>query len=145
MIMMELTQIPNVELFIGNNIEVLEDILDKRSQEYLAVKNEKEIYDFGKNLNPEILRELTGEVIKDTKNFLELDDSHPAHFSMFHLPRDLKYGVKVALGAFTISTLAELIDGLTVDNLKTAGLIGLFFGAGTILTIQREQELEASK
>jgi len=96
-IMLELTQRPNVETFIGNNIEALEEILHQRTQKYLAVQKEKENYDFGQNLTPERLRELAGEVILDTKNFLGVTDTPPASLSMFYLPRDIKYGAKVAL------------------------------------------------
>jgi len=134
--MLELTQRTNVEKFIGNNVETLEEILNQRAQRYLAIQKEK--YNFGQNVTPERLRELAGEVIRDTDDFLEVTSAPPAYLSVFHLPREVKYGVKITLGVFTIGTLVELSDGLTANDLQTAGLIGLLFGAGTVLTMLRD-------
>jgi len=136
--MLELTQRPNIESFIKNNLEALEDILDQRAQRYLVVQKEKEKYDFGKNLTPERLRELAREVIQDTWGFLEVVEAPSAYLSMAHLPRDIKYGAKVALGTFIVGTLAELTDGLTLQDLQTAGLIGLALGVGCVVTMQRD-------
>lgn len=131
--MLELTQKSNVESFVGSNIEALEEILNDRAQRYLKLGREKEKFDFGQTLTPEKLRELVGEVIRDTKSFLGISDAPPAYFSMFYLPSNLKHGTYVALGVFTVGTLAELSDGLTTKDLQTAGLLALVFGAGTVL------------
>ncbi len=130
--MLELTQKPNVESFIGSNIEALEEILDERAQRYLKLRREKEKFDFGQTLTPEKLRELAGEVIRDTNNFLGISDAPHAYFSMFYLPRILKQGVYVALGVFAVGTLAGLKDGLTTKDLQMAGLLALGFGGGTV-------------
>lgn len=131
--MLELIQRSNVESFIGNNIEVLEEIVNERAQRYLRLQREKEKYDFGQRLTPKKLSELAGEVIRETNGFLGISDPPPANLSMFYLPEELKYGVRVALGVFTLGTLVELGDGLTTKDLQTAGLFGLIFGAGVII------------
>lgn len=139
--MIELSRRSNVELYIRNNLEALEEILNQRANLYLAAKNEKGKYDFGQKLTPDTLRKLAVEVIRDTKDFLQVTDTPPAYISMFHLPRDIKRGAYITLGIFTIATLAELTNGLTFKDLRTNGLIALLFGVGTVLTMQRDHLL----
>lgn len=134
----ELTQKSHVESFIEKNIEVLEDSLNKKAQKYLTIQKHKKNYDFGHNIKPEKLNELSCEVIQDTKKFLKITNAPPVNFSMFYPPRDLKKGINIGLGTFTFATLAESINGLTINDLKLAGGIAIAFGGYAVLNNIRE-------
>lgn len=134
--MTELTERPNVETFIGNHLETLESVLDERAQRYFKVWEEKDSYDFGQNLTPDRLRELVGEVIQDTKDFLEVKEAPPVYLNMFHLPRDIKIGAKVGLVFSTIGALAQISDGFSYSDLQVAGLVGGLYGIASVLVMK---------
>lgn len=136
--MLELTEKTNIESFIGNNLETLEKILNKRSQKYLVMQKEKEKYNFGQNLNPERLREIAKEVIQNTNDLLKIGKTPSSYLSMFYLPKEMKRGTKIALGAFTMATLVGFLDGATINDLQVAGSISLLFGTGGVIHAKRD-------
>lgn len=131
--MIKLTLKDNVEKYISNNLEVLEVSLDKAAQKYINLKSQKKSLDFGQKLTPKSLEDLAPRVISKTRNFLEVKQNTDVSLSMFYLPDHIKRSLKIAAGTFTIATLAESLNGLTVQDLTIAGSLAVFFGAGTLL------------
>lgn len=131
--MLKLTQKENIESFVSNNIEALEEILNERAKRYLEIHQQKEKYDFGPTLTPEKLGELAGKTIKEVNDFLKISNTTSTRISMFYLPNDLKYAARVTLGVFTVGTLIELTNGLTTTDLELAGKMALLFGGGMLI------------
>jgi hypothetical protein len=131
--MIEFTLKDNVEKYVSNNLEVLEVSLDKAAQKYINLKSKEKNLDFGQKLTPKSLEDLAPRVISKTRNFLEVHQNTDVSLSMFYLPDHIKRSLKIAVGTFTIATLAESLNGLTVQDLTTAGSLAVFFGAGTLL------------
>jgi len=131
--MIELTYKKNVEKYVNNNLEVLEDLLDKAAQKYIKLKNKKNKLDFGQKLTPKNLESLAPVVIAKTMDYLEVKHATDCYMSMFYLPDQIKRSLKVAAGTFIVAGLACSLDKLTISNLIMSGMIAALFGAGSIV------------
>ncbi|MDP2907477.1 MAG: hypothetical protein Q8O03_06055 [Nanoarchaeota archaeon] len=131
--MIEFTLKDNVEKYISNNLEVLETSLDKAAQEYINLKSKENSLDFGKELTPKILEDLAPRVIHETRSFLDVQQNTDVSLSMFYLPEQILRSLKIAAGTFTLATLIGAVNGLTIQDLTTAGALAVFFGGGTLM------------
>lgn len=123
----------NVEKYISNNLEVLETSLDKAAQKYISLEKKKKSLYFGQKLTPKNLEDLASRVVAKTMDFVEISQGPDCYLSMFYLPDQIKKGLKVAAGTFTIASIATALDHLTVPHLIMSGMIGALFGTGVII------------
>ncbi|MBM3199319.1 hypothetical protein FJZ53_00155 [Candidatus Woesearchaeota archaeon] len=131
--MISLTYKENVEAYIGNNLGILEDSLDKAAQKHLKLKAKKKSLDFGQALTPENLYQTSLKSISKTRGFLEINKTIDIHMSMFSSLEQFKRSLRVAAGTFAISGLIQSIGGLTFRGLMISGMLGVWFGAGTFV------------
>lgn len=128
--MLELTEKPHIELFIGANRENLEEILNAKTKDYVKLRRQEEKLDFGPTLTPKRLDELVTEVISDIHKFLDIQNAPPAKFDMFYFPKEAKIAALSAVGGMAL-TLAGMNYGV-IGNLAAPMVMGALTGGAVM-------------
>ena len=136
--MIDLTQRPHVERFIANHLEVLEDILNQRSQEYAGAKDVAKKYRFGPHLTFDRLDELGPVITRETRDFLDVQAADPVSIDMLTVPEIVRKGTTGALVAFGVSLASYVPAGIAVAELGYATLIGIGFGGAVVAQMFRD-------
>ena len=121
--MIELTLRDNVEKYIANNIDVLEDRLEDIAERYLTLKEQKDSFDYGEKLTKKNLDVILRPATIAAKKVLGIEEKFPVGVHIFDLKKTSVYGLKVGGAIFGIGMVVRLFDGFQTSDIWYSLLI----------------------